>query len=118
MLVPHEEPKKPRKPKEPEKPKEPNKPSKRRARSRPVPVPVSSALLALVNPGAAGVDVHSDMHMVCVPADRDVDPVRQFGANTVDLQEIAAWLKKMPHKNRRVGVHRHLLDSSVRVARI
>ena len=34
------------------------------------------------------------MHMVCVPADRDANPVRQFGANTADLQEIAAWLKK------------------------
>ena len=34
------------------------------------------------------------MHMVCVPADRDANPVRQFGANTADLHEIAAWLKK------------------------
>ncbi len=74
MLVPHEEPKKPRKPKKPSKPKEPtNKP---RVRSLPVPVPASSAPLSVVNPDAAGVDVHSDMHMVCVPADRDVDPVR------------------------------------------
>jgi transposase len=31
--------------------------------------------------------------MVCVPADREADPVRQFGANTADLQEIVAWLK-------------------------
>jgi hypothetical protein len=38
--------------------------------------------------------VHSDMHMVCIPADRDANPVRQFGANTADLQEIVAWLKK------------------------
>jgi transposase len=51
-------------------------------------------VLSLVNPDAAGIDVHSDMHMVCVPADRDANPVRQFGANTADLQEIAAWLKK------------------------
>jgi transposase len=92
MLVPNEEPKKPRNPKKPSKPKEPtNKP---RARSLPVPVPASSAPLSVVNPDAAGIDVHSDMHMVCVPADRAVDPVRQFGANTADLQEIAAWLKK------------------------
>ena len=88
MLVPNEEPKKPRKP------KKPTKPSKPRARSLPVPVPASSAPLSVVNPDAAGIDVHSDMHMVCVPADRDADPVRQFGANTADLQEIAAWLKK------------------------
>ena len=48
----------------------------------------------VINPDAAGIDVHSDMHMVCVPADRETNPVRQFGANTADLQEIAAWLKK------------------------
>jgi transposase len=88
MLVPYEEPKKPRKP------KKPTKPDKPRARSLPVPVPASSAALTVVNPDAAGIDVHSDMHMVCVPADRDADPVRQFGANTADLHEIVAWLKK------------------------
>jgi transposase len=72
---------------------QPNKPKKSRRRSLPVPVPVSSAPLNLINPDAAGIDVHSNMHMVCVPADRDVNPVRQFGANTADLQEIVAWLK-------------------------
>ena len=70
------------------------RPSKSRARSLPVPVPASSAALNVINPDAAGIDVHSNMHMVCVPADRDADPVRQFGANTADLQEIVAWLKK------------------------
>jgi len=88
MVVPHEERKKPRKP------KKPTKPSKPRARSLPVPVPASPAALTVVNPNAAGIDVHSNMHMVCVPADRDADPVRQFGANTADLHEIVAWLKK------------------------
>ena len=79
MVVPNEEPKKPKKP---------------RKRSLPVAVPASSEPLHVINPDAAGIDVHSDMHMVCVPADRDAEPVRQFGANTVDLQEIVAWLKK------------------------
>ena len=88
MVVPNEEPKKPRKPKNPAKPK------KSRERSLPVPVPASSAGLSVVNPDAAGIDVHSNMHMVCVPADRETISVRQFGANTADLQEIAAWLKK------------------------
>jgi transposase len=88
MVVPNEEPKKPRKPTKPAKPK------KSRERSLPVPVPASSPGLSVVNPDAAGIDVHSNMHMVCVPADRDANPVRQFGANTADLQEIAAWLKK------------------------
>jgi transposase len=73
---------------------EPNKPKKSRRKSLPVPVPASSAPLDVINPDAAGIDVHSDMHMVCVPADRDASPVQQFGANTADLQEIAAWLKK------------------------
>jgi transposase len=72
---------------------QPNQPKKSRRRSLPVPVPVSSAPLNLINPAAAGIDVHSNMHMVCVPADRDANPVRQFGANTADLQEIAAGLK-------------------------
>ena len=45
-------------------------------------------------PGRGRIDVHSDMHMVCVPAERDANPVRQFGANTADLQEIVAWLKQ------------------------
>jgi transposase len=93
MVIPNEEPKKPSKPKKPTKPKEPTKPNKPRARSLPVPVPASSAALSVVNPDAAGIDVHSDMHMVCVPADRDANPVQQFGANTADLHEIAAWLK-------------------------
>jgi transposase len=88
MVVPNEEPK------QPSNPKKPAKPSKSRARSLPVPVPTSSAPLELINPDAAGIDVHSDMHMVCVPADRDANPVRQFGANTADLHEIVAWLKK------------------------
>ena len=88
MVVPNEEPKKPTKPKRPARPR------KSRERSLPVPVPASAAALHVINPDAAGIDVHSDMHMVCVPADRDANPVRQFGANTADLQEIVAWLKQ------------------------
>ncbi|MBV8126924.1 MAG: hypothetical protein JO114_04570, partial [Planctomycetaceae bacterium] len=81
MVVPNEQPKKPTKLKTPAKP--------RKSRERSLPVPVSAAL-HVINPDAAGIDVHSDMHMVCVPADRDANPVRQFGANTADLQEIVA----------------------------
>jgi transposase len=86
MVLPNEEPKKSRRPKKPAKPK--------KSRERSLPVPASSAGLSVVNPDAAGIDVHSNMHMVCVPVDRDVNPVRQFGANTADLHEIVAWLKK------------------------
>src|SRR6266446_1649128 len=74
-------------------PKKPTKPDKSPVRSHPVPVPVSAAALHVINPDAAGIDVHSNMHMVCVPADRDPSPVRQFGANPADLHEIVAWLK-------------------------
>jgi transposase len=87
MVVPHEDPKTPRK-------KTSTKPLKPPQRSLPVSVPTSKAALQIINPDAAGIDVHSNMHMVCVPADRDANPVRQFGANTVDLHEIVAWLKK------------------------
>jgi transposase len=58
--------------------------------------------MPLVNPSAAGIDVHSDMHMVCVPVDRvsiavgeTAGPppnVRRFGANSCDLTAIADWL--------------------------
>jgi transposase len=58
--------------------------------------------LPVLNPSAAGIDVHADMHMVCVPADR-VSPagaeaatqpanVRRFGASSCDLRAIADWL--------------------------
>jgi transposase len=87
MIVRNEEPEKPRSLQKSSKPK------KSRPTSLPVPVDVSTAPLELLNPNAAGIDVHSDMHVVCVPADRDEHPIRQFGANTADLAEIAAWLK-------------------------
>ena len=88
MVVRNDEPKKPRHPKTAAQPK------KSRAMSLPLPVDASSAPLESIDPDAAGIDIHSSMHMVCVPVDRDPHPVRQFGANTADLQEIAAWLKK------------------------
>jgi transposase len=62
-----------------------------------------SAVLTVLNAHAAGIDVHSDMHMVCVPDDA-VAPhgehtpqglpanVRRFGANSCDLNAIADWL--------------------------
>ena len=54
------------------------------------------AVLTVLHVHAAGIDVHSDMHMVCVPADRAVRQgediaermpanVRRFGANSCDL---------------------------------
>ena len=50
--------------------------------------------LPIVNPNAAAIDVHSDNHVVCVPADRATPNVRTLGANSCDLLQIAAWLKE------------------------
>lgn len=82
-----------------EQPADANKPTRPVGRPRRVP----AAPLIVRNPNAAGIDVHSDMHMVCVPADALAPPtpspetglpanVRKFGANSCDLQAIAAWL--------------------------
>lgn len=59
--------------------------------------------LTVLHPNAAGIDVHSNMHMVCVPAasvaTTMVEPgglpphVRRFGANSCDLHAIADWLQ-------------------------
>ena len=92
MVVPNEEPKKRAKRKKPTKPNEAAWTG--HASLIPIPIPASKAALQVINPDAAGIDVHSNMHMVCVPADRDPNPVRQFGANTADLQAIVTWLKK------------------------
>jgi len=48
--------------------------------------------LALLNPNAAGLDVGAREHYVAVPADRDPQPVRCFGAFTQDLHRLAQWL--------------------------
>src|SRR5262249_33782488 len=50
--------------------------------------------LVVKHPNAAGIDIHDGVHVVCVPPDRDDQPVRSFRTNTCDLEAIAAWLKK------------------------
>src|SRR5690242_21780816 len=45
-----------------------------------------------VNGNAAGIDCGSDEHYVAVPADRDPEPGRRFGALTADLIPLAQWL--------------------------
>ena len=46
-----------------------------------------------INLSAAGIDVGSQSHYVAVPEDRDDQPVREFGAFTVDLYHLADWLE-------------------------
>ena len=50
--------------------------------------------LRVVNPNAAAIDVHSEVHWVCVPSDRDPQPVQKFGSFTVDLDAIADFLAR------------------------
>jgi transposase len=50
--------------------------------------------MPIVSPDAAAIDVPSDNHVVCVPADRATPHVRTFAANPWDLLQIAAWLRQ------------------------
>lgn len=54
--------------------------------------PSFSKTLSLMNPHAAGIDIGSREHYVCVPADRDDQPVRCFSTFTEDLNALADWL--------------------------
>jgi transposase len=43
---------------------------------------------------AAGIDIGSQTHWVCVPADRATENVRSFGSFTTDLYALADWLQE------------------------
>ncbi len=47
--------------------------------------------LPILHPHAAGIDVGAEEHWVCVPADRDAQPVQKFSAFTCDLHRLADW---------------------------
>jgi len=49
--------------------------------------------MPLVHPHAAGIDVGAEEHWVCVPADRDAQPIQKFSAFPCDLHRLADWLK-------------------------
>jgi len=49
--------------------------------------------LSIVNPHAGGIDVGNESHFVAVPADRDQNPVQEFGCRTADLIRMANWLQ-------------------------
>ena len=61
--------------------------------------------LEVVHPHAAGIDVGNASHFVAVPADRDEQPVREFGSWTADLRRMAEWL-------RRCGIHTVAMQST------
>jgi transposase len=48
--------------------------------------------LPLGPPHAAGIDVGAEEHWVCVPADRDSQPVQTFSALPCELHRRADWL--------------------------
>ena len=50
--------------------------------------------LEIMNTNAAGIDIGSREHYVCVPVGRDQETVRKFSAFTTDLKEMVSWLKK------------------------
>lgn len=62
----------------------------RRKTNKPVALEVSN--FTHINPNAAGIDIGSGEHWVCVPTDRVKENVRRFGCFTPDLIEMAQWL--------------------------
>jgi transposase len=49
-------------------------------------------MISIVNPDAGGIDIGSEELFVCIPRDRDEEPVRCFGTYTEDLHALAKWL--------------------------
>lgn len=47
-----------------------------------------------LQPNAAGIDIGAREIFVCVPADRDPQPVRVFDTFTADLNRMAEWLRE------------------------
>ena len=48
--------------------------------------------MPILHPHAAGIDVGAEEHWVCVPADRDAQPLQKFSAFPCDLHRLADWL--------------------------
>lgn len=53
-----------------------------------------AAMLQMLRPDAAGIDVGATEIFVAVPADRDAQPVRSFLTFTPDLGKMADWLER------------------------
>jgi transposase len=52
----------------------------------------SRRVLEMIHPDAAGLDIGASEIYVCVPDERDEQPVRHFATFTADLHELAQWL--------------------------
>ncbi len=53
----------------------------------------NQAVLPILKPNAAGIDIGATEIWVAVPADRDPQPIRCFPTFTEDLHRLADWLK-------------------------
>jgi transposase len=54
----------------------------------------SASELKVIHPKAAGIDLGSKEHWVCVPANTSETPVRAFGCTTPELLSLADWLSE------------------------
>ncbi len=70
--------------------------------------------LSTINPHAAGIDIGATLHVVAVPARPDRQPVRTFRTFSGDLHQLADWLARGRHHDRRDGVDGRVLDSCLR----
>jgi transposase len=53
-----------------------------------------NAVVPILNPDAAGIDIGATEIYVAVPADRDPEPMRMFLTFTADLRSLADWLQQ------------------------
>ena len=70
-------------------------PSTRMSKKAPLCPPKQPVITqTVIHPDAAGIDLAAEVHYVAVPADRDPQPVRNFGTTTDRLIVLADWLQK------------------------
>ena len=55
--------------------------------------PTRPVTMPTLHPDAAGIDIGATELYVCVPLDRDPEPIRRFGTFTEDLHAVADWLR-------------------------
>src|SRR5712691_11381613 len=65
----------------------------------------TNAVLPVMRPDAAGVDIGATEIFVAVPADRAAENVRSFPTFTQDLYALAEWLKQC-------GIHTVAMEST------
>lgn len=66
----------------------------KRSRSKSNKKKSSASELKVIHPTAAGIDLGSKEHWVCVPAQTSETPVRAFGCTTPELFSLADWLNE------------------------